>query len=405
MPQELNNHILITGGAGVGKTTKIKALQKSLTLQGTKWVACAPTGVAALLSEGMTIHSLFGMYENEDKKLVVKLTANRMALLKESEVIFIDEISMIHCEMFGLMSHTLMKLMNSTQNFGGKKIVLSGDILQLPPIAPGYFFHSEHFNLNEFNVFYYDKVYRQDDPYFIGLLNNLRVGSNLKNNCFQDQCNTIDPNREYTKLFFSNNSVNDENENCLRLLKTPRRDFKALRESGNIKALSAFKERSRTPYELSIKEGARIMFTKNNLANGFANGSLGIVEKISSDIEGDFMMIRNLDTNLVIQVTRDSISNYDLINPASFYQFPITLGYAMTIHKSQGTTLENVYVDFEGLKFRQCESLVYTALSRVKTLKGLCVKNFNNSMAHVNAHALAFDETLRSKSLLHQLQI
>lgn len=401
MPQKLNNHILITGGAGVGKTTKVKALQKSLTQQGTKWVACAPTGVAALLSEGMTIHSLFGMYENEDKKLVINLTANRMALLKESEVIFVDEVSMVHCEMFGLMSHTLMKLMKSTQNFGGKKIVLSGDILQLPPIAPGYFFHSEHFDLNEFNVFYYDKVYRQDDPYFIGLLNQLRVGTTLKDNCFQDQCNTLDPNREYTKLFFSNNSVNDENENCLRLLKTQRRDFKAQKESGNIKALAALKERSRTPYELSIKEGAKIMFTKNNLTHGFANGNMGIVEKISSDVGDDFLMIRNLTNNIVIHVTRDTISNYDQFNPASFYQFPITLGYAMTIHKSQGTTLENVYVDFEGLKFRHCESLVYTALSRVKTLKGLCVKNFNHSMAQVNAHALAFDEILRTKNLLH----
>lgn len=403
MSQKLNNHLLITGGAGVGKTTKIKALQKSLTQQGTKWVACAPTGVAALLFEGMTIHSLFGIYESKDKKLTVNLTPARKSLLKESEVIFIDEMSMIKHEVFELMSHTLMSLMNNSQSFGGKKIVLSGDILQLPPINSRYFFNSEYFDLNEFNVFYFEKVFRQDDPYFIELLNQLRLGHITNDNYFKNQCNFLDPKKEYTKLFHENTTVDKENEECLKLLKTQQRDLEAQRVSGSSETLLKLRDRSRTPYKLSIKEGAKIMFTKNNLANGFANGSLGIVEKISSDQNGDFMMIRNLETNLVIHVTRDSISNYDLLNPASFYQFPITLGYAMTIHKAQGSTLENVYVDFKGLYSSYSESLVYTALSRVKTLGGLCVQNLKTSMVQVNMQALAFDEILKSKSLTQQL--
>lgn len=392
---------IITGSAGTGKTTEVGRRQDQLTKQKVKWIACAPTGAAAQLVRGQTIHSLFGFRPNANG-LGIKsvLRESQKENLRQIEVFFIDEISMVTNVMFDLISKVLKDVMKNEQKFGGKKIILSGDVLQLPPIikdGENYFFYAKNFNLSDYKVTYLEKVHRQDDLGFINFLKQVREGVVDHEFIKSKGLLTLRPNIDYTKLFHVNHLVDAENKENLNRIKEPLFTFPVLKEHGNSYALEKLKKATITPSLLEIKVGAKVIFTRNDFGVGYANGNSGIVKKINSTVQEQSIEIFNSTIGKLVKVKRVTFSNYDQMDSASFEQFPLALGYSMSIHKAQGTSLDNMLVDFGGTN-RKCNHLVYTALSRVRGLNGLCIRNFNSSLVQLDQDALEFDYLLKKQN-------
>ena len=389
-------NLLVTGGAGVGKTYQLKRIQGILSKHGEKWISCAPTATASQLIDGMTIHRAFALRQDTASRQLYS-NCDNLDHLKNIDVIFIDEFSMITSEILDLISNALCEIMESNQAFGGKRIVLSGDIMQLRPVNGSYFFNANSFQLDNFQVWYLHKVFRQDEPSFSSFLNITREGIIDLDFLTKLQNNKLDSEREYTKLIYFNELVRLENNKCLKNIQGPEFKFYAKDILGSKHALKELKSTMKPPLELILKKDCKIMFTENNLDFGYANGNLGLVKDIVDNTSEQYLLVLNLQNNKLIKVYQHQISNYDEFDPAYISQFPLMLGYAMTMHKAQGSSLDNVYIDFDSVKSYH-RHLVYTALSRVKTMDGLFMKNFHSSMISVDHEALVFDKLLKSRN-------
>lgn len=402
----VTHNLFLSGPAGTGKTTRVKEMQKEFTQQNIKWVMCATTGLAAQLADGQTLHSVFGIIEilNDKPKSSYFLSHEKKEFLANVDVIFVDEVSMLKKSTYDLVSKILKGIMENDLPFGGKKLILIGDLMQLPPITrgsdDGYFFESLDFNLSSYQVTYLDKVHRQENLDFISFLHSLRKG--VVDEAFMSDYISNSPldNVEYTKLFFANKLVQKENLEHLGKLEGDLFSLKSKDHFGSKKTLSNLTSANLTPQELLLKVGAKVLFTRNDNLRGYANGNCGIIKNICINPFGDeYVEVLNLATNSLVILSRVLFSNNDDNDLAYFFQFPLTLGFALTIHKSQGMSLENATVDFSEIYY-ECPHLVYTAFSRVKKPHGLCVKNFNSGLVKINSKALHFDQLLQDKARL-----
>ena len=389
-------NVFVTGKAGTGKSTLLNYFRETTKK---KIVVLAPTGVAALNVLGQTIHSFFGFkpditFDKIKKKRYGK--NSKKNIYKNIDTIVIDEISMVRADLLDYVDR-FMRLNGKTPDlsFGGVQMVFIGDLYQLPPIVTSseqemfkalypspYFFEAHVFKHFPMQFIELEKVYRQKDAYFIDILNAVR------NNTITQESLTLlnervhpafepDPHEFTIHLTATNQQAKTINEQHLDKLKG-----KVFSCRGHIEGhfeISA----PPTHIELSLKKDAQIMMLNNDASGRWVNGSIGkIVDIVSEEDEKDTLVVM-LNNKAVVEVTPFTWElfkyTYDEKSETlksetigSFTQYPLTLAWAVTIHKSQGKTFEKVILDIGKGTFAHGQ--MYVALSRCTSLEGLILK-------------------------------
>lgn len=378
--------IFLTGAAGTGKTTLLERVKNQLSL---KKMVVAPTGIAALNIGGTTINSAFRIGFDTIPAITKSKDPRFNKLLKNLELLIIDEVSMVRAPMLDAISQSLQIHRNSQEPFGGVHVLACGDLFQLPPIIKEseerviyekydsiYFFDAHSFkDMHKVNFFELTESFRQEeDQKFCDLLNNIRVGRDLENTINQINSNCFDPTLEsdfFMTLTSRKRRAEELNEYKLSHIEGQEELIKS-KESGDLNENDL-----PAPRELKIKVGANVMFIKNDPEGRWVNGTLGTVSECLDKKKKNIKIKINNKTHKVereewnkVKFTYDDDSDEVLEEVvSSFKQFPIKLGWAVTIHKSQGLTLESCSVDLGSGAFATGQA--YVALSRCKNLNSL----------------------------------
>ena len=378
--------IFLTGAAGTGKTTLLDRVKNQLSL---KKMVVAPTGIAALNIGGTTINSAFRIGFDTIPVITKSKDPRFVKLLRNLELLIIDEVSMVRAPMLDAISQSLQIHRNSEEPFGGVHVLACGDLFQLPPIIKEseeriiyekydsvYFFDSHSFKeMKAINFFELTESFRQEeDQKFCELLNNIRIGKDLEPTISQINSNCFDPTLEsdfYMTLTSRKKRAEELNEYKLGHIEGQEEVIKS-KESGDLNENDL-----PAPRELKIKVGANVMFIKNDPEGRWVNGTLGTVSECLDKKKKHIKVKINNKTHKVereewnkVRFTYDEDSDEVLEEViSSFKQFPIKLGWAVTIHKSQGLTLESCSVDLGSGAFATGQA--YVALSRCKNLNSL----------------------------------
>ena len=387
---ETDDHIFLSGRAGTGKSTLLKYFRKHTKK---KHVVLAPTGVAALNVKGQTVHSFFGFHPAIQPKLVRKARPDAINFFKAIETVVIDEISMVRADMLDCIDKALrLNRERPNDRFGGVQMIFIGDLFQLPPVVTReeafrfeteyqspYFFSAYVMGNLNINVIELQKVYRQQEEEFVELLENIRTRSLSENdiNLWNERHDPyFDPRSEegVIHLTTTNKMAKQRNDYELAQLHTKPWKLKA-RATGEIPD-------RRMPSEptITIKEGARIMFTVNDPEKRWVNGSLGTIMRINKNSLQKFPVLEvQLEDGTEVEVKQhrwelfeyehDSGGSFEEAVIGSFTQYPIALAWAVTIHKAQGKTFDRVLVDIGWGAFAHGQ--FYVALSRCTTFEGL----------------------------------
>lgn len=378
--------IFVTGNAGTGKSTLIRYLRSVIDR---KLAVVAPTGVAALNAGGVTIHSFFHLppkiHEDEDIKLVYD-----RKLYQKLELLIIDEISMVRCDLMDSIDKFLRKNRSNNMPFGGVQLLLIGDLFQLPPVTPNqewevlrakgytspYFFSSFSLQKTSLVPIELTSVYRQEDRSFIDLLNRIRIGDSLEfviAEINRKCCRQKDLSADIT-LTCTNNRADQINRQEQQRIPDREYSFEGKLEG----QFSLEHDNLPSPIDLRLKSGSRVMFTKNDEHRRWVNGTIGIVRKVNQRmIRVELVSDSRGMVYDVLPVTWETYKySYDPIEDqivackvGQYTQYPLMLAWAVTIHKSQGKTLDNVLVDLGSGTFASGQ--VYVALSRCRSIDGV----------------------------------
>ncbi|MEE9270026.1 MAG: DEAD/DEAH box helicase [Candidatus Krumholzibacteria bacterium] len=377
--------IFVTGKAGTGKSTLIQYLRDTVRAD---CVVLAPTGVAAMNIQGATIHSFFRF----PPRMLTDADATEVAFkkpYKKLRLLILDEISMVRADVLDAVDRFLrLNGPDRDRPFGGVQLLMIGDLHQLPPVVSNqderqrfdteyetpFFFSSRALAGIEIAALELTKVFRQQDPHFIELLNQVRLGAPTSDAL--GQINTrvtphADANRE-TVLATTNLIADRINKRHLASLPTVRRSY----HGETLGLFPTVNERLPSPMELMLKKDTRVMFTKNDSQARWVNGSLGTVMKMHDHT----VMVELDETGKKVEVTEATWSTYKYeydedeqrnvpVVSGSFTQLPLTFAWAITIHKSQGKTLSATRIDLGRSAFAPGQ--VYVALSRCRRLKDL----------------------------------
>lgn len=412
------DHLFITGNAGTGKSTLLE-YWRSRTQQNV--AVLAPTGVAALNVKGQTIHSFFGFrpditvqkihryYKRKDKK----------GLFKKLNTIVIDEISMVRADLLDCIDQFLrMHANDENAPFGGVRMVFIGDLHQLPPVVTDkekdifsnyyktpYFFSSNVFEELELKFIELKKIYRQNDEKFINILSSMRENS-VDDNQLDKLNSRYDPqfetpsNKFFITLTTTNKNAQRINEYHIAKIFDERYTYEG-EASGKFDA-----KYLPTVAKLEIKTGAQIMMVANDKKGRWVNGSLGKIIAIRPDKKGGpDKIIVELEDGKEVEVEPHTWEMFNMnYNPATdklqtdvvgtYTQYPLTLAWAITIHKSQGKTFDNVIIDFGWGTFAHGQA--YVALSRCTNLNGIVLtKPFSKEFIIIDPHVHSFLTTFK----------
>ena len=376
-------NIFLTGKAGSGKSTVIKALLSKF--KNSQSVAhAAPTGIAAQNIKGVTLHRLFwipiGLIPKEWKP---KKDGFPNAL-KKIDLLVIDECSMIRVDVFEAIDKVLRMAKNEDKPFGGVQLILVGDLYQLPPVIKqdeqeyfekefggGYFFLSEIYKELECITYPLKEIHRQDDDHFLEILNGIREGSDLHTTLANLNRSVGEPHPKATILSGTNATASATNKASLQKIRAPIFEYHAMAD-GKVNAGDVPCERT-----VSLKTGARVIMIVNG--DDYVNGDTGTV----TSLDDEFIRVQ-LDKGEEIEVgfykwnvrrpkfnSNSGQLEYEIIGWVE--QVPIKLGWACTIHKSQGLTLDHVHINL-GNSGGFAHGQIYVALSRCRSLEGLSLE-------------------------------
>lgn len=436
-----NKSGLIIGSAGTGKSTLIIKIANDIESKyGNKSVGvCAMTGIAAVRINAQTLHSLLGIgITTKSDEMVKKINARlfgkkkkminlslynkkkRMNIIDDNSDIWetmkyliIDEVSMMSGDFFDNLEETARRVKHNDLFFGGINLILVGDFFQLPPVSKDnisekYLFESEIFkkNFSKENIFELTDIYRQTDQLLISILNEIKF-SKLSENSIKilKQCERELDDKDGIKptIFFSlNKDVDKYNENKLNELKgdtinyisDDEKDGRQIKEGNKIDECNIKKLNNlMLPKCLKLKKGAQVMYLTNSPRLKLYNGSRGVVTKVVSGGLPTVKFQNGVETTIfpIIQTLTIKLKNKREIK-LTRENIPLKLAWALTIHKSQGSTVEKALIDgkniFENGQF-------YVAISRVKELKGLQLRNFDPKRIKTDERVLLFYSSLK----------
>ncbi len=402
-------NVFLTGQAGTGKTYLLNKFIQHLKDARLKVAVTASTGIAATHIKGVTIHSWsgIGIKESLTGKDIDKLRRNEqfMDRIKDTDVLVIDEISMLHKNQFNAIHYVLEACLNDPRPFGGLQVVVCGDFFQLPPVGKGnelskdkFAFMSEAWQFADFKICYLTEQYRQTNSQLSGILNEIRDRNISKSSIelLNKAKNTkFSKKFEPTKLYTHNIDVDRINLEKLEELEGDDEFFKA-KTKGDKQLVNNLKRQVLAPELLELKVGAKVMFIKNNPEKNIVNGTLGEVIKFSVK---DYPVVKTFEGK-TITVYKETWTVEDEYGDelASYKQIPLRLAWAITVHKSQGMTLDAVEMDLSKT-FERGQG--YVALSRLKDIKYLLLKGYNEIALEVDP--LAFKADKRFKELSDEL--
>ncbi len=397
------HNVFLTGSAGSGKTFLLNEFINYLKSENILVGITASTGIAATHINGRTIHSWCGMGIEEKMNQQVRNSIAKSDLkqrLKKTDVLIIDEISMLSASRLDLVDNICKMVRKNEHPFGGLQVILSGDFFQLPPVARGdedsrFAFEADIWSRMNLKVCYLEEQHRHDDKKFLTLLNSLRNRRNLEisKKLLATRLNKeIKSKVKPTKLYTHNFDVDVYNNLELSRLKNQSKYFE-MRTQGLPSLVEKLKNGCLAPEVLELKIGAVVMFVKNNFKEGYVNGTVGVV--IGFDDDSGWPLIETFKGDIIeakreIWPIEDSGGVLALIS-----QVPLRLAWAITVHKSQGLSLDCAEIDLS----RTFEyGMGYVALSRVRSLSGLKLLGLNDLALEVNQKMIIFDEELKSQS-------
>lgn len=395
-------NVFLTGEPGSGKTHTVNEYVAYLRAHDIEPAITASTGIAATHIGGMTIHSWAGIGIKQslsEAELDELATRERLVTrLKKTQVLIIDEISMLSAATFVTVDKACRALRRNDLPFGGLQVVLVGDFFQLPPISRGYdgpaqfAYHAPSWRALNPVVCYLSEQHRQGDDNLRSLLAEIRTGS-ITDEAYEvlSSCRATRVDAQTTELFAHNQNVDTVNDKKLEALPGNNKIFNTT-SRGNKTLVEQLIRGCLSPEMLALKKGARVMFTKNNFEGGYVNGTLGDVVDFGSD---GFPIVETLAGRRVVVEPADwTITDGDKAL-ATITQLPLRLAWAITIHKSQGMTLDAAVIDLSrAFEYGQG----YVALSRVRALSGLVLLGYNDRALRVHPEVLDTDAHFRSAS-------
>ncbi|MAC83647.1 MAG: helicase [Arcobacter sp.] len=400
-------NVFLTGSAGTGKTHILNEFVLYLKSRKIIPTIVAPTGIAASHLNGQTIHSYFslGIRDSIDESFISNLLDKKylQTRFKKLKILIIDEISMVSPNIFSSIDKILKAFKQSNKPFGGIQVILSGDFFQLPPISKNidgkrFAWQSPSWKELDLQTCYLEKKFRQDDNQLIFVLDEIRSGQvsqkshDILNARLQKD---LDIDFTPTKLYTHNMDVDRINNDELRSIDKESQLFKYTSEGakGNIEKL--FKS-ALVQEELILKKDAVVMFIKNNPEKYYINGTTGVVIDFTKDEQK--LPIVKLSNGYVVKVEYEdwSIENDSGKVQAKISQIPLKLAWAITIHKSQGMTLDAAQIDLSKT-FEVGQG--YVALSRIKNIEGLKLMGFNDNALSVDPLILSIDPRIKQASV------
>ncbi len=401
---EAGHNVLLTGAAGSGKTHLLNRFITRARSKGKAVAVTATTGLAATHLGGATIHawSGLGVHDTLSPYLVGSLSKARLENLTKAQILIIDEISMLHDFRLDMLDELLRTVRRSERPFGGLQVVLCGDFFQLPPInradsrQGGFVTNSNAWKTARFTVCYLVGSHRQkDDSDFADILNAIRSGelSEVQFERLQERLQAYsDPFEPHTKLYTTNADVDRINTAELDKVAGTAYTYE-METTGKKQYVETLKKSCLASEFLTLKEGALVMCIKNSPDRKYVNGSIGTVVGFESG--SHYPVVQLLDGNEVtIKPETWELTDGD-IRRAQLSQIPLRLAWAITVHKSQGMTLDSAEVD---LSRAFTPGMGYVALSRVRNLQNLYLLGMNNMALRVSEEALRIEDELRRSS-------
>ncbi len=402
------DNVFLTGSAGTGKTYVLNKYIQYLKARKVPVSITASTGIAATHLQGTTIHAWSGIGIKDSLSLRNLRDLKEKKYLKKhiekTKVLIIDEISMLHKKQFDLVNEVLQFFRENDKAFGGIQVVLCGDFFQLPPIGTSgetnrdkFCFMSQSWLNANLSICYLTDQYRQTDSELNDILNEIRQGTISERSValLQSSKDFID-SEEPTRLYTHNIDVDRINTAHIAEIKGRKKLFKA-KVKGNLKLAETIKRSIMAPETLELKKDAKVMFVKNNYEKGYLNGSLGKVLRYNDDGYPVIQLNNGYEITAEPEDWRIEDEAGKLL--VSYVQVPLRLAWAITVHKSQGMTLDSAVMDLSKT-FEKGQG--YVALSRVKGMDGLQLKGFNSTALEVDGLALKAD--LRFQELSNEVE-
>ena len=411
-----NSSFFLTGRAGTGKTTFLRNVQKMVDKQ---FITLAPTGVAAILAGGDTIHSFFGLPMDVcTLGTIGKMSEARILTLIHTDTIIIDEVSMVRCDIIDAIDYTMRKTLRSSLPFGGKQVIFVGDMFQLPPVLKKgvesdlmhdlyhsddcFFYKADVIKRMRMVKIEFQKVYRQEDEAFLKILESIRLNKTTPEILMHLNERVCQPTKEdgtVITLASLNRTADDINQKKLAEI-----DAEEYTYEGTV--TGKFEEK-RFPVDLmlKLKVGAQVMFTRNDPKKRWVNGTIGTVSKLAKD---EIQVTTDGSTYVVPNCSWESYSyEYDKEERkmkkelmGTFTQYPLRLAWAITVHKSQGMTFDKLYLDLSRGMFAAGQ--LYVALSRVRSLGGLYLsRSIIPRYAHTSREVLAYASSYNDERIIN----
>ena len=397
-------NVFLTGSPGSGKTHTVNAYVSWLRARGIEPSITASTGIAATHIHGMTIHSWsgIGISESLTPELLDKIASKEHVVkrIQKAKVLIIDEISMLSGDVLSMVDRVCREVRHSESSFGGLQVVLVGDFFQLPPIGRRgarvpFAFESDAWRPLNPIVCYLSEQHRQEDQTLLEVLAAIREGvwdHTHVSKILQRETEGSELEDEVPRLYTHNEDVDRINEEQLAKLKGTSRSYQ-MDEGGAPLLVEALKRGCLSPATLVLKPGALVMCTKNNQITGFANGTLGKVEGF--EISTGYPIIETTDgRSIVIAPMEWAVEENGKVR-AKVTQIPLRLAWAITIHKSQGMSMDQAAMDLSRV-FEHGQG--YVALSRVRSLSGLHLLGWSESALSVHPDVGQMDHTFRELS-------
>lgn len=395
--------VLLTGPAGAGKTFVLNQFIRLAKADGKHVSVTATTGLAATHLGGTTIHSWagIGVADYLPQGFAEHIAKGRSEIIEKTDVLIIDEISMLHDYRLDMVDEACRLVRRKDEPFGGIQVIMSGDFFQLPPInrgesrAGGFVVHSNVWRELDPTICYLEEQHRQDDQELLDILNALRAGDVRRHHAEKllERVDEVPPeDAVLTELHTVNIDVDRLNDAKLDELGGDEL-FYTQSTTGSDNYVENLQRSVLAPATLRLKKGALVMAVKNAADRKYANGSLGIIVEFEQTTEYPVVEFRSGKTVTMAPETwelRDGDKKR-----ASITQIPLRLAWAITVHKSQGMTLDAARID---LRKAFVEGMGYVALSRVKNLNNLYLTGINRMALAISQDALNIDESLRTRA-------